>query len=158
MKNLQSVATTMGFSTLDGLMMGTRCGALDPGVILYLLQEKKYSPEDVSQMLYHNAGLKAVSGISSDMRQLQASNSPQAGEAIELYCYQAARQIAALLPGLGGLDALIFTGGIGENAASIREKITQLLQWIGSFSAHVIPTNEEIVIADACRQLLRARR
>jgi acetate kinase len=124
MKNLQSVASSMGFSTLDGLMMGTRCGTLDAGVLLYLLTEKNMSVVEVSDLLYHESGLKGVSAISGDMQELLASNTPAAHEAVELYCTLAAKEIAGMLPVLGGLDALVFTGGIGENSPVIREKIT----------------------------------
>ena len=141
MKNLQSVASTMGFSTLDGLMMGTRCGALDPGVLLYLLTEKNMSVPALSRLLYHESGLKGVSAISGDMQELLANDTSAAYEAIELYCTLAAKEIAAMLPALGGLDALVFTGGIGENAPAIRDKITSLLQWVGDFPVVVIPTD-----------------
>jgi acetate kinase len=151
MKNLQSVASTMGFSTLDGLMMGTRCGALDPGVLLYLLTEKNLSVPELSSLLYHESGLKGVSAISGDMQELLANDTPAAHEAIELYCTLAAKEIAAMLPALGGLDALVFTGGIGENAPAIRDKITSLLHWIGDFSVIIIPTDEELVMANACK-------
>jgi acetate kinase len=151
MKNLQSVASTMGFSTLDGLMMGTRCGALDPGVLLYLLTEKNMSVPELSNLLYHESGLKGVSGISGDMQELLANDSPAAHEAIALYCALAAKEIAAMLPALGGLDALVFTGGIGENAPVLRNKITIHLQWVGDFSVIVIPTDEELVMANACK-------
>lgn len=151
MKNLQSVASTMGFSTLDGLMMGTRSGAIDPGVLLYLLTEKNMSAEELSNLLYHESGLKGVSAISSDMHELVENNSPAAREAVELYCMLAAKEIAAMLPTLGGLDALVFTGGIGENSAFIRNKISSLLRWIGDFSVIIIPTDEELVMANACK-------
>lgn len=151
MKNLQSVASTMGFSTLDGLMMGTRCGALDPGVLLYLLTEKNMSVPELSSLLYHESGLKGVSSISGDMQALFANDSPDAHEAIELYCSLAAKEIAAMLPALGGLDALVFTGGIGENAPTIRDKITSHLHWVGDFSVMTIPTDEELVMATACK-------
>lgn len=151
MHNRKSIASTMGFSTLDGLMMGTRCGALDPGVLLYLLTEKNMSVPELTNLLYHESGLKGVSGISDDMQELLASNSPAAQEAVELYCTLAAKEIAAMLPALGGLDALVFTGGIGENAPAIRDKITSLLHWIGDFSVIIIPTDEELVIANACK-------
>jgi acetate kinase len=154
MKNLQSVDSTMGFSTLDGLMMGTRCGALDPGVLLYLLNEKHMSVPELSNLLYHDSGLKGVSGISTDMRELLQSTSPAAHEAVELYCHLAAKEIAALLPALGGLDALVFTGGIGENAAPIRDRIIKLLRWVGEFEVYVITTDEEIVIAKSCQQII----
>ncbi len=153
-RNFDSVATTMGFSTLDGLMMGTRSGAIDPGVLLYLLTEKNMSATEVSDILYKESGLKGVSGISSDMQELLEDKSANAQEAIELYCLMAAKQIAALLPALGGLDAIVFTGGIGENSAYIRDRITRLLDWIGEFSVLVIPTNEELVMAHACKSII----
>jgi acetate kinase len=152
MKNLQSQDSTMGFSTLDGLMMGTRCGALDPGALLYLLETDGMSLPGLSDLLYHKAGLKGVSGISDDMRALLASETPAAKEAVELYCILAAKQIAGLVPALGGLDALVFTGGIGENAAPVRDKITARLRWIGDFDVYVIPTDEEFVMAQACQK------
>jgi acetate kinase len=154
MKSLQSVASTMGFSTLDGLMMGTRCGALDSGVLLYLLTEKNMSVPELSHLLYHESGLKGVSTISGDMQELLASDSPFAHEAIELYCTLAAKEIAAMLPALGGLDTLVFTGGIGENAAAVRYKITDLLRWAGDFSVIIIPTDEELVMANACQSTI----
>lgn len=158
MKGEISVASTMGFSTLDGLMMGTRPGALDAGVILHLIQEKQMTAAQVSDLLYKQSGLKGVSGISGDMRELLASKKPEAREAVELYCYLAAKQISGLLPALGGLDALVFTGGIGENQKEICEKITSYLRWIGDFKVHVIPTDEEAVIAEACRTHLKAKK
>jgi len=147
MKDLKSVASTMGFSTLDGLMMGTRCGALDSGVVLHLLQEKKMTSQQVSNLLYNESGLKGVSGISSDMRDILASDKPEAREALELYCHLAAKQIASLLPTISGIDVLVFTGGIGENSTLIQERIVGLLRWAGDFSVHAIPANEEHVIA-----------
>jgi len=157
MRNLQSVASTMGFSTLDGLMMSTRCGTLDAGVVLHLLQEKNMSGAEVSDLLYNQSGLKGVSGISGDMRELLASKNTDAQKAIELYCASAAKHIAALIPSIGGLDALIFTGGIGENAAQVREHIVAQLRWIGDFSIHIVPTDEELVIAEACRALVKGK-
>lgn len=153
MKSLESMDSTMGFSTLDGLMMGTRCGALDPGALLYLLQEKDMPLPVLSDLLYHNAGLKGVSGISDDMRELLHSKTQSAIDAIELYCTLAAKQIAGLVPSIGGLDALVFTGGIGEHAEIIRDKIAARLRWIGDFSVYVIPTNEELVMAKACKKI-----
>ncbi len=155
MKNLESVASTMGFSTLDGLMMGTRTGALDAGVVLHLLKQLEMQLEEVDRLLYLESGLQGVSGLSADMRILLASNKKEAAEAVELYCYLAARQISGLLPAIGGLDALVFTGGIGENAAPVRKKITELLSWAGNIPIYVIPTNEEHVIATACRTILK---
>lgn len=158
MKGEVSVASTMGFSTLDGLMMSTRPGAIDAGAVLHLIQEKKMSPKRVSDMLYQKSGLLGVSGISGDMRDLAASKKPEAREAVELYCYLAAKQISGLLPSLGGLDALVFTGGIGENQKEVREKITSYLRWVGDFKVQVIPTDEEIVIAEACRNRIKERK
>lgn len=155
MKDLQSVATTMGFSTLDGLMMGTRPGAIDSGVILYLLQEKSLSVEEVTDLLYNKSGLLGVSGISSNMQELLSLHQhPNAQIAIDLYCLSAAKQIASLLPSLGGMEALIFTGGIGENAAPIRNKILERLEWLPQFQNLVISTDEEFVIAKSCQKLI----
>ena len=171
----KSMDTTMGFTALDGLMMGTRCGALDPGVILYLLQERGMTPEAVGELLYNQSGLLGVSGISSDMRTLLQSSEPRAAEAIELFVFYVARQIAALCASLRGLDALVFTAGIGENAPDIRERICEAAAWLGialdaaanqkgalSISApesrvavFVIPTDEEAMIARHACDLLR---
>jgi acetate kinase len=155
MKDLKSVASTMGFSTLDGLMMGTRCGTLDAGVVLHMLAEKKMSISEVTELLYHQSGLKGVSGISGDMQELLERKSVAAQTAVELYCHLAAKHIAGLLPSIGGLDALVFTGGIGENATTVRENIVDLLRWIGEFPVYVIPTDEEKVIADACHPFMK---
>ena len=135
-------------------MMGTRCGALDSGVILHLLQHKNMSVDEVSKLLYKNSGLLGVSGVSSDMRELLASDKKEASLAVELYCYLAAKQLASLLPAIGGIDALVFTGGIGENAEPIRQKICEYLKWLGNFPVYVIPTNEELVIAKACKEII----
>lgn len=163
----KSVATSMGFTALDGLMMGSRCGAIDPGVILYLLQEKKFSVEKINTLLYQESGLLGVSGINSDMRELQSSTDPNAHEAIDLFCYRAARELSALCTALQGCDAIVFTAGIGENSALIRKKISERLKWLGVIldeSANaanktiisqnnsdilvaVIPTDEEYMIA-----------
>lgn len=171
MKNGQSVATSMGFTALDGLMMGRRCGALDPGVVLYLMQAKGMTAPDIENLLYKKSGLLGVSGISNDMQVLQDNDTPNAREAIELYCYRAATNLSALVPAIGGLDALVFTAGIGENSALVRELICKQLTWLGiilddsantsnatTISAAdagvktlVIPTNEEAVVANACR-------
>ncbi len=129
-QNGRSVASTMGLTALDGLMMGSRCGRLDPGVVLYLQQTGGLSLDDTADLLYKQSGLLGVSGISSDMRQLLGQESPQAQEAIELFCLSAAREIASLLVPLGGLDALIFTAGIGENAPEIRARIVDHLAWL----------------------------
>ncbi len=167
MRERKSVATTMGFTPLDGLMMGARCGAIDPGVLLYLLQGKKLSAEKVNTLLYQESGLLGMSGISSDMRELEASTDPNAIEAVDLFCYKAARELCALLAILEGCEVIIFTAGIGENSAIIRKKICDRLQWLGvaldeklnqrnlpiisqdgsSILVGVIPTNEEYMIA-----------
>ena len=127
----RSVDTTMGFTALDGLVMGTRCGALDPGVLLYMLQQRGLSPRDVEQVLYWQSGLLGVSGLSSDMRALIASDDPRAGEAVELFVYRVARETAALAGSLGGLDGFVFTAGIGEHAAEIRAAVCERLRWLG---------------------------
>ncbi len=131
MVNGQSVATTMGFTALDGLPMGTRCGALDPGVILYLLQQKRMTPEAISDLLYKQSGMLGLSGLSSDFRELLASDSPQARLALDVFCQQTARHIASLASAMGGLDAVVFTAGVGENAAPIRAGIARACAWMG---------------------------
>ncbi|WP_434985840.1 acetate/propionate family kinase [Vreelandella zhaodongensis] len=170
-----SVASTMGFTALEGLPMGTRSGALDPGLVLHLISHEEMSVEDVSTLLYKRSGLLGVSGISSDMRELLASDAPEAQEAIELYCYRAAREIASLAGALGGLDQLVFTAGIGEHAAPVRARIVAQCEWLGmqldpQANGHhaecislpdsrvgvwVIPTDEERVIASDCLALLK---
>ena len=127
----KSVATSMGLTALDGLMMGSRCGTLDPGVILYLLEEKKLSVEKISHILYQESGLLGVSSISSDMRDLQSSSEPHAIEAVNLFCYSAAKELTALCTSLQGCDAIIFTAGIGEQSSIVRKKICEHLQWLG---------------------------
>lgn len=174
MKNCKSVATSMGFTALDGLMMGTRCGSIDPGVLLYLYQEKKYSIEQINHLLYQESGLLGVSSISSDMRVLQSSKNPKASEAIELFCYRAARELGSLCVSLKGCDAIIFTGGIGEHSALVRKKIVEHLDWLGAIldeqandknqelihcnTSKVIigtlPTQEEYIIAKHTRSML----
>lgn len=174
MKNQKSVSTSMGFTALDGLMMGRRCGTLDPGVVLYLMQSKGMSAGEVSDMLYRQSGLLGVSGISNDMSVLQNSDNPHAREAIDLYCTRAASVLAGLVPSIGGLDAIVFTAGIGENSDRVRRLICQHLAWLGvsidtaanaanasvittaqsQVKVLVIPTNEEIVVAKACRSFL----
>lgn len=177
LKNRHSVATSMGFTALDGLMMGRRCGALDPGVVLYLMEEKGLSTRDVTALLYEQSGLLGVSGISRDMAVLEADGSGPALEAIELFCYRAAREVASLATDLGGLDALVFTAGIGENSALVRGRICDLLGWMGvdmdpsgndSHASYisatgsrvdvlVIPTDEQSVIAQATYALTHDR-
>jgi acetate kinase len=161
-----SVDTTMGFSTLDGLLMGTRPGTLDPGIILYLLRQGM-DPSTLEDILYHRSGLLGVSGISSDMRTLLASPDPQAAEAVDLFVFRVAREAAALVATMGGLDGLVFTAGIGEKSPEIRHRICQRLSWLGlsldvdanaknlleinasasRIKAWVIPTDEELAIA-----------
>ena len=164
----RSVDTTMGFTTLDGLMMGTRCGALDPGVILYLAQERGLSPAQIEDLLYRQSGLLGVSGgIASDMRALLASTDPHAKEAVELFAFRIARETGALASSLGGLDSIVFTAGIGEHAPEIRAMVAARLAWLGveldaaanagnadiistprsRVEVRVIPTDEEAMIA-----------
>ncbi|HJY78626.1 MAG TPA: acetate/propionate family kinase [Burkholderiales bacterium] len=170
----KSVASTMGFTALDGLPMGTRSGALDPGVILYLMDQRGMDARAIEKLLYNQSGLLGVSGISSDMRALLASGDPQAKLAIELYCYRIRRELGSLCAALGGLDAIVFTGGIGENSAAIRERVCRDAAWLGvaldapanassgprisvpgsRASAWTIPTNEELMIARHTRRIL----
>jgi acetate kinase len=169
-----SIASTMGFTALDGLPMGTRCGTLDPGVLLYLIDERRMDARAIEKLLYHQSGLLGVSGISSDMRTLLASSEPRARLAIDLYCYRIRRELGSLAAALGGLDAIVFTGGIGENAVAIRDRVCHDAAWLGveldpaanaaggpristpaaRASAWAIPTNEELMIARHTRRLL----
>jgi acetate kinase len=143
----KSVATTMGYSTLDGLVMGTRPGALDPGLVLAIMKDDRLSPEEMEEILYRKSGLLGLSGLTSDMRSLLESPDPVAGHAIEAYCYWAARQAASLITAMGGIDAMVFTGGIGENAEPVRSRIIHHLGWIDPFSVHIMLANEELIIA-----------
>ena len=163
----QSVDTTMGFSVLDGLPMGTRCGAMDPGVLLYLLGPGGKSLQEVDALLYYGAGLKGLSGVSSDMRDLLGSEAPLARLAVDYFAYRVAREMGGLAAVLGGLDGLVFTGGIGEHAASVRAAVVQRSAWLGlvldaeanardaaristsdsAVEVRVVPTDEELVIA-----------
>lgn len=127
----RSIDTTMGFTALDGLVMGTRCGALDPGVILYLQQEQGLAAKTVADMLYKESGLLGVSQISSDMRALLASPDPKAKDAIDLFVFRVVREIGALAASMGGLDGLVFTAGIGERSPDIRRRVCQRLAWLG---------------------------
>jgi acetate kinase len=131
MRGRKSVATSMGFTALDGLMMGTRSGNIDPGVLLYLLQEKNYSTDKLADLLYRESGLLGVSGISADMRVLRTSHDPRALDAIDLFVYRIRRELGSLAAALGGLDALIFTGGIGEHDANIRQRVGDEAAWLG---------------------------
>ncbi len=176
LQGLKSVATTMGFTALDGLVMGTRPGALDPGVLLYLMQERNMTVEQVSDLLYFRSGLLGVSGLSHDMRALLASLDPRAQEAVELFVYRVVREVGSLAAALGGLDVLAFSGGIGERSPEIRERVCTQLAWLGieldpganqaggpmvSAPASPVPVcvvhcNEELVIArHTCRLLQR---
>jgi acetate kinase len=170
----RGVATTMGFTPADGLAMGTRCGALDPGVILYLLDERKLDARTIERLLYDESGLLGMSGISSDMRTLLASTAPSARLAIDVYVYRIGRELGSLAAALGGLDTIVFTGGIGENAPTIRERVCRDAAWLGvelaatsnagggpristagsRVSAWVVPTNEEIMIARHTQRVL----
>lgn len=163
----RSVASTMGFTAVDGLMMGTRCGAIDPGVILYLIDELRMDARAIEKLIYQQSGLLGVSGISSDMRTLLASDEPRARLAVDLFVYRIARELGSLAAALGGLDAIVFTAGIGEKAAVIRERVCAAAAWLGvaldasansangpristpqsKAAAWVIPTNEELMIA-----------
>jgi acetate kinase len=177
MRARQSVATTMGFTAVDGLPMGTRCGALDPGVLLYLMDRHHMDARALEKLIYQESGLLGVSGISSDMRTLLASQDPRAAEAIDLFVYRIGRELGSLTAALGGLDALVFTGGIGEHGAAIRARVCRDAAWLGlaldevanhaggprisradsRVSAWVIPTNEELMIAQHTRRLLAGK-
>ena len=144
----QSIASTMGFSALDGLVMSTRCGALDPGIILHLMQQRQLTTEAVSDLLYHRSGLLGVSQISGDMATLLQSADPRAAEAIAMFVYRAGRAIGSLTAALSGLDTLVFTAGIGEHAPRIRALICQSAAWLGARLATRLNTLGETVISD----------
>ena len=166
-KDGRSVATTMGFTAVDGLMMGTRCGAIDPGVILYMMQEHGMDAAAIEDLIYRQSGLLGVSGVSSDMRALRASAEPAAGEAIALFVYRIVRELGSLVAALGGIDALVFSGGIGEHDATTRAEVVNGSRWIGAVldpdrnsrgdlrisaddlavSIWAVPTDEERLIA-----------
>jgi acetate kinase len=170
----KSVATTMGLTALDGLMMGTRCGAIDPGLVLHLIRERGMSAEAVEDVLSNRSGLVGVSGISDDVRELEASTDPAARQALDLFAYRCIGEMGSLIALLGGLDVLVFTAGIGENSASIRQSISDGFGWLGlrldpsangksaqrisaadsTIEVFVVPTDEEIVIAQAVSSLL----
>ena len=180
MQGRNSVASTMGFTALDGLMMGTRCGSLDPGVVLYLMGKLGMSLQAVEKLLYEQSGLLGVSGVSGDMRTVEASNSPHARQAIDLYVYRIGQQLGSLTASLGGLDALVFTAGIGENSAMVRRRVCQDAAWLGlvldedanqaggsgarciskpgsRVAAWVIPTNEGLMIARHTQAVLQGQ-
>ena len=172
----KSMASTMGFTAVEGLPMGTRCGSLDPGVILYLMDQRGMDARAIEKLIYNQSGLLGVSGISSDMRTLLGSEQASAKLAVDLYLYRIRRELGSLAASLGGLDAIVFTAGIGENAALIRERVCRDAAWLGveldaaanasggprisapasRVSAWVIPTNEELMIARHTQALLRA--
>jgi acetate kinase len=174
----KSVASTMGFTALDGLMMGTRTGALDPGVLLYLVMERRMSAKDIEDLLYRKSGLLGVSGISSDMRTLRQSSEPEAAEAVALFVYRIVREIGSMAAALGGLDGLVFTAGIGENDAATRSEVAAGCRWLGlaldeernkrgetrlhaegsRLTAWVVPTDEERMIARYTARMLAAGR
>ena len=152
----KSVATTMGFSTADGLVMGTRTGSIDPGVLVALMRDEHMSLDQLEDLLYRRSGLLGLSGISPDMRVLLASDRTEAIEAVDYYCFSAARHAASLIPALGGVDAIAFTGGVGENAGPVRARILSHLKWLDvpADRIHVVPANEELTIARNVRSLL----
>ncbi len=174
----KSVASTMGFTAADGLPMGTRCGSLDPGVVLYLMDELAMDARAIEKLIYQQSGLLGVSGISSDMRTLEASPDPAAKAAIDLFVYRIGRELGSLAAALGGLDAIVFTAGIGENSARLRERVCGDAAWLGieldrtanhaggprltvagsRVAAWVVPTNEELMIARHTRNALGLRR
>ena len=178
LRDRHSIDTTMGFTALDGLPMGTRCGNLDPGVVLYLQNEMGMGSTEVSELLYNHSGLLGVSGISNDMRELLASDEQSARRAIDLFVYRINRELGAMLASLGGIDALVFTAGIGEHSAETRKRICKLATWLdieidddanqrhdlfistkdSAVSVWVIPTNEEGMIAQHTRRLLDGER
>ena len=175
-RSRKSVATTMGFTALDGLAMSRRCGNLDPGVVLYLMQAKGMTVAEVSHLLYNESGLFGVSGISDDMRTLLASDDPSAKQAVDLFVYRIGRELGSMAAALGGIDALVFTAGIGEHAAEIRSRVCMDAAWLGvdldqranlagaamisgadsRTSAWVIPTDEDLMIALHAWTLLNA--
>lgn len=174
MRDRVSIATTMGFTALDGLPMGTRCGELDAGVVLYLMQQKGMSPDELVDLLYKRSGMLGLSGISSDFRELLASDNPRASFAVEVFCNRVARHIASLAAALGGLDGVVFTAGVGENAAPVRSAICRACAWLGleldeaanqehskrisktnsRVAAYVIKTDENLMIARHARALV----
>ena len=143
----RSVATTMSFSPLDGLPMGTRCGRLDAAVVLHLIQQRGRSAEDLSRLLFRESGLLGLSGVSSDMRELEASSLSSAAMAVDYFVEHALRELAGMAAALRGIDTLVFTGGIGENAAALRARIVAGAAWMGPVAVQVLHTNEEAVIA-----------
>ena len=174
LQNRVSIATTMGFTALDGLPMGTRCGELDAGVVLHLIQQKHMQADALVDLLYRRSGMLGLSGISSDFRELLASDEPRAHFAVEVFCYRVARHIASLASALGGLDGIVFTAGVGENAAPVRSAICRACTWLGleldeaanrghkeristpnsRVAAYVVRTDENMMIARHARALV----
>lgn len=152
--NGKSIDSTMGLTALDGLPMATRTGSIDAGLILYLSQHLHYTAEQIEHILYSESGLKALSGIAGDVRTLQQSHDPRAKFAIDYFTFKTAQHIAMMAVSLGGLDHLVFTGGIGENAAAIRDDILKYLEFLPAFASSVIPTNEEKMIAMQVKEAL----
>ena len=173
----RSVESTMGFTALDGLPMGTRPGQLDPGVVLHLITDRGMTAAQVQDLLYHQSGLKGLSGVSNDMRELEASADPRSAFAIDYFVYRVGLHTGMLVAALGGLDAFVFTAGIGENSASMRARIAEKLAWLGAeldpaanatgkmlvsrqgsrLAMYVLPTNEELMIARHTLALLSRR-
>ena len=176
----RSVDTSMGFTPLEGLVMGTRSGDLDPALVSYLARKENVGAEEIERWLNERSGLRGLSGISSDMRELIAAyeNNPRARLAVEVFCYRARKYLGAYLAALGGADAVVFSGGIGENAPLVREKICERMEWCGlsldknknaaaigaegpispvsaRIQAYVIPSDEEAIIARAAARLFR---
>lgn len=178
LKDGVSVATTMGLTALDGLMMGTRSGAIDPGLVLHLIEQQGMTPADVGNLLHKSSGLLGVSGISGDMRELEMSAAPEAAEAIDLFAYRAAREAGSIIVALQGLDAIAFTGGIGEHSARTRAAICERLAFLGvqldraanehhaeiisaagsSIPVHIVAADEELQIARECAGLFGGAR
>ncbi len=171
----KSVATTMGFSVLDGLPMGTRCGGIDPGVLLYLMDQEGMDSKAISNTLYKQSGLLGMSGVSNDMRELKESEDPNAANAVAYFLYRIGRELGSLAAALGGLDGLVFTAGIGENDADLRERVCKDAAWLGveldeganrygevristsdsAVSVWTLPTNEELMIANHTMSLIQ---
>ena len=171
----RSIGSTMGFSALDGLPMGTRCGQLDPGALLYIMRQHQYSIDQMTELLYKESGMKGLSGLTHDMRTLEASQTPEAAQALDYYVFRVRRELGAMAAVLGGLDALVFCGGVGENSATLRERICADMHWLGieldparnaagqmrvsnggTAQVLVVPTDEERVIARAVGAHLHA--
>lgn len=176
MLNGRSIASTMGFSALDGLPMGTRCGQLDPGVVLYLMDQEGKTASQIVDLLYKQSGLLGLSGLSNDMRILEQAGTPEAAQAIDYFVFRVQRELGAMAAALGGIDAIVFCGGIGENSRTVRARVCERLGWMGVELDHarnasnapvissemsraqamVIRTNEELVIVRSVRGLMQS--